>query len=368
MRKRIALLSAAPATLILTLAFVWVSPGEVAASSHGFFAGKQMRILIGFPPGGSHDLEARVLARHLPKHIPGNPSVIVQNMPGAGGVIMTSHLHSRAEPDGLTFGLVGRGQTLIAVLEKVPYDLTRMPAIWGISGTGVDLVRGDLLKVKTFEDLLKVEPASIVVAGRSRADISCIGAVLALDLLGVKGYKTVCAYPGTAAMAAAMERREVTFFVGIDSHIMAGGAFAEMYEKGQAVPVWQTGSITPDGKITRSPTVRGDVPTFYEVYRKVHGKAPSGIAWDAYKSVLIDLSMMLRVYALPPGTPEDRLAIVRQAMAEITKDPAFVADWERILGQELAPAVVPAGVAEQLKNDFVKPAPWQGFLRKLVKG
>lgn len=366
MRNRIPLWLVVSVTLLFVLAFTWAQPGHAAASD-GFFAGKHMRILIGFAPGGGHDLEARVLARHLPKHIPGNPSVIVQNMPGAGGVVMTTFLHSRARPNGLTFGLVGRTQILVAILEPVEFNLPGMPVIWGISGTNVDLVRGDLLKVKTFEDLLKVDPDSIVVGGRSRSDTSCVSGQLALQLLGIKEYKAVCAYPGTAPIKAAMERGEVSFFVGTDAHIMAGGAFAEMYERGEAVPVWQSGTITPDGKITRSPTVRDDIPTFYEVYRKVHGKIPSGVVWDALRASTIDLGILLRTYLLPPGTPEDRVTILRQAMVSVSKDPAFVADWEKIFGQKLAPVVVSADRGERLKNDFLKPAPWQDFLRKFVK-
>jgi len=157
-----------------------------------------------FSTGGGHDLEARVLARHLSKHIPGNPRMIVQNMPGAGGVLMTSYLHNRAKADGLTFAVVGRTQILFAILEKVDFDLARMPLIWGISGTNVDLVRGDLLKVNTFKDLLNVDPTQIAIGGRSRSDTSCLSGRLAMDLLGIKGYKAVCAYQGTAPIRAAM--------------------------------------------------------------------------------------------------------------------------------------------------------------------
>ncbi len=360
--------SAFSAPLIFAITFLWVMPSHGIASSHDFFAGKQMRILIGFPPGGGHDIEARIIARHLGKHLPGDPSIIVQNMPGAGGRIMGAYLQARAKPDGLTFGLIGRGMTLMAVLEKeVPYNLTRMSAIWGIKGVGVDLVRGDVLNVKTFEDLLKVDLASIVVAGRSWTGSSCTAGRMALDLLGIKGYKPVCAYPGTAPIRAAMEREEVTFFVAGAHHLVGGGSFVEMYEKGHAVPVWQTGWIDPNGKVVHVPGVRGDPPTFRDVYKKVHGKYPSGVEWDAYRSVSIGLAMQIRIYVLPPGTPENRIAVLRQAMAEVTADPAFAADWERIMGDELAPLAMSGERAEQLKNDFVRFAPWHEFLRDYVR-
>ncbi len=360
--------SAFSAPLIFAIMFLWVMPSHGIASSHDFFAGKLIRILIGFPPGGGHDIEGRIIARHLGKHLPGKPSIIVQNMPGAGGRIMSAYLYRRAKRDGLTFGLVGRGVTLVDVLEKdAPYDLTRMPAIWGVKGVGVDLVRGDLLNVKTFKDLLKVDPPSIVVAGRTWKGNSCISGRLALDLLEIKGYKAVCAYPGTSPIKAAMEREEVTFFVAGAHHLLGAGAFVEMYEKGQAVPVWQTGWIDSKGKVMHVPGVRGDPPTFRDVYKEVHGRYPSGVKWDAYRAVSIGLAMQIRVYVLPPGIHENRLAVLRQAMAKLTADPAFASDWKRIMGDELAPLAMSGKRAEQLKNDFVKVAPWHEFLRDYVK-
>jgi len=160
----------------------------------------------------------------------------------------------------------------------------------------------------------------------------------------------------------------VNCFVGTDAHIMAGGAFAELYDKGQAVPVWQSGTLTDEGKIAGSPTVKADIPTFYDVYRKVRGTPPSGVVWDALKASSIDLGMLLRTYILPPGTPQDRVAILRRAMVEVSKDPAFMADWKKIFGQELAPVVVPVESGERLKNEFLKPTPWHDFLRKFAKG
>ena len=350
--------------LIAIFACAWLVPSHTVASSD--FAGKQMRILVGVSPGGGHDLESRVFARHLPKHLPGNPSVIVQNMPGAGGVLMLSHLHRRVKPDGLTFGVIGRGQFLMAILEDVAFDPSRMPAIWGVSGTGVDLVRADLLNVKTAEALLKVDPRAIVVGGRGRTDNTCVAGPLALEILGIKGYQLVCAYPGTPPIRAAMERGEITFTVTSDSSITAGGTYAEMVSKGSALPVWQTGHLTPEGQNERSPSVSGDVPTFYEVYRKVHKKSPSGIMWDVYRKTSIDLSMITRVYITPPGIAEDRLTVLQQAMVSVTKDPAFVSEWERVFGQQLAPVMISAQMAERLKNDFLAPAPWQDFLRRFV--
>lgn len=355
-----------PSALLIIAVLFSILATRVTATADDDFDGQQILLMVPSAPGGLLDLDARVIARHLPKHLPGRPSVVVQNMPGAGGAIMITNLYKRAQP-GVTFGIVGRGQTLISVLEPVEYDLAKMPAIWGASVTGVDLVRGDLLKVKTAKDFLKVDPSAIAIAGRARSDISCIAGVLAMELLGMKGYKTVCAYPGTGPIVAAMQRGEVTFVVSTDASFMGGGAYAEMVEKGIAVPIWQSGLITSDGKIQRSKTLKREIPTFEEVYRQVHGKSPSGVQWEAYRATALGLSMLSRTYIVPPGTSRDRLNVFRQAMSRLTEDRAFVTDWERVFGQELAPTVVPAELAEQLKNDFMKPAPWQEYLRNFVK-
>ena len=87
---------------------VWAHVAPISqAEAAEPFKGKSIRILIGYPPGGGHDLEARVMARHLSKYIPGKPRIIVQNMPGAGGMIQAAYVFNRAKPNGLTIGLFG---------------------------------------------------------------------------------------------------------------------------------------------------------------------------------------------------------------------------------------------------------------------
>lgn len=337
------------------VAYAQTSPGEA----------KTVRILVGFPPGGSHDLEARVLARHVGKYLAGSPSIIVQNMPGAGADIMVSHLARRVKPDGLTVGIAASTQKLApAAGREVPYDLSKMPVFWATRSASVHVVSRTL--AQTARDLLKADPAKIVVAGRTALDQSCTNGRLALDLLGIKGYTPVCRYPGIAPVGAAMERDEVSYFVAVDSHLMAGGAFADLAARGVVVPVWQGGIVAPDGKITRSPTLPEHVPTLYEVYREAHGKPPSGVMWDAAVAIGPNLDSVIRSYHLPPGTEEPQVRLWRQAIGRVTKDPAFVALWERTFGQELAPALVPPEQAERIIAGYFSPAPWHEFFKKFI--
>ena len=355
--------------LLFTLV-VWVLMmplSSAVASTHDFYSGKRMNILIGFPPAGGHDLEARVMARHLPKHIPGLSSVVVQNMPGAGGAIMGAHLYKRAKPDGLTAGIFGGTHLQNAILETgAEYDLEKMSIVWAVSGVRIGIVR-EFLNVKSAKQLTQSDPEKIVVAGRSKTDSSCLMGNLAMELLGIKGHKSVCAYAGTAVIKAAMERGEVSFFDASDAHLVGGGAYVEMFQKGLVIPLWQGGRLGPGGKINRSPTVREDVPTFYEAYTQVHGKPPSGPLWDAFRIMYNTVHGNLnRVLILPPGIPPGRIEFLRQAIASMAKDPAFARDWEKVFGQKLAPVLVSAKEAEELKDEFMRPAAWQGHLKKFL--
>ena len=354
-----------PSLLLVFLVLLWPLLLPNPATGDESFQGKTFRILVGYPPGGGHDLEARVMARHLGKYIPGNPSVIVQNMPGAGGMRMLGYLYGVARPDGLSSGIAASShfqQTLLR--DDVHFDLGKMPTIWAVGGVNVDMVR-DFLKAEKPKDLLKVTPSQIVIGAREKLGSSCIKSQLALDLLEIKGYKSVCAYPGTAVIKAAFERGEVSFFNGTDAHTVGAGAFADMVSRKVAVPLWQSGILTEDGKIARSPTV-SYLPTFHEVLVEVQGKPPSGPMWDTWKSTSLNLNKLLRTLVLSPGTPPEAVAMLRTAIKKMYRDPAFVSDWEKIFGQKLEPVLATPEQGEELKNDFLKPAPWQEFLRKFV--
>ena len=356
--------------LLLLISAVFPTGAAVGQSadpdSHlrSVFEGKTFNILVGFPPGGPHDLEARVFARHLRKYLPGQPRVLVQNMPGAGGMIMFSHLYSRAKPDGLAAGIFPPGAFIRQLLqEEAKFDMAQMPIVWAVSASGVTIVR-DFLKAKTARDLLRVKPSQIVLAARSAEDSASVVGGLELELLGIKGYKHVHGYTGDAAIKAAMERDEASFFHTSDGVLVGSGVFVDMAANGRVVPLWQSGVITRDGKIVRSPALP-KVATLYDVLQELRGKPPSGILWDAYEAASIKLTMLRRIWFLPPKTPQDRVDALRHAISQMADSPGFTADWERVYGQVLAPRRVSPELAEQLTKELLQPAPWQEVLKKL---
>ena len=332
-------------------------------------ASKNITILIGYPPGGGHDLEARIMARHLGQFLPGSPKVLVQNMPGAGGMIMSSFVYNRAKPNVRTIGLFGSSHGLQAVLappEMVKYDLAKMPIIWSIGGIQVHIVR-DFLGAKNAKDFLtKVDTSKIALAGRSKQGSSCLRGQMALRLLEVKGYKAVCAYRGTSPIKAAMERDEASFFVASDAHLVGGGAFVDMHKRGLVIPMWQSGILNPDGSISRSKTVKGDVPTLYEVYKDVHGKEPSGSDWLAWRAIGLGMAKLTRTLVLPPGTGAAKVNELRAGIRKMAKHPGFVKEWERIFGQKLAPVIVSPEEASKILAETMAPSKWQTHLRKFA--
>ena len=350
---------------VLTLIYV-----QSQAQAEDWLKGKSIRIMIGYPPGGGHDLEARVMGRHLSKYLPGNPSIIVQNMPGAGGIIQAAYVYNRAKPDGRTIGLFGGSHSTSALLQSkkdIKFNMTKMPIVWSVAAGNIDIVR-EFLNARKASDLFNVDPDQIIVAGRSKTGSSCIKGQLALKLLEIKGYRPVCAYRGTAVVRGAMERGEVSFFNASDAHLIGSGAFVDMHERGMVYPMWQSGVLQQDGRILRSATVKGDVPTLFEVYRERYGKDPSGDAWESWKALSLGLAKLTRTLVLPPGTPSDRIETLRKGIKQMAQDPKFVSDWERIFGQKFGPVYVSPEEATMLNKEYMSPKPWQDWLRNFVFG
>ena len=333
-------------------------------SAHAFTEGKRIQILSGYSPGGGHDTEGRLIARRIGKYLPGMPTKVVKiNMPGASGLIHGAHVAHKAKKDGLTWSIMGTTHLSSSVLKepKPNFDLTKMPAIYATSGASAAIVR-DFLKVKTGVELTKIDPKTIAVSGRSITGSSFLNDAIGLDLLGIKGYKFAVGYPGTAQMALAFLSGEVSYVGGTGLHhvLGSGGRYYSSIQEGVAVAIWQGGVLTPDGKVIRSPGT--DIPTFEEVYKQVQGKAPSGPAWEAYKLTGPTLRTLNRTLVVPPGTPADRVAIIRAAFDKMYSDPVYVKEWEKIFGLKLD--YIKGPDADKVTKTLLQPSPGWDYLKK----
>src|SRR5438270_4915938 len=181
-------------------------PLAAAAQS---FAGKTVTIVVGYKPGGGYDATARLLARRLPDHLPGKPTVIVQNMPGGNSIIAANHMYNVAKGDGLTIGTFNRNLPIAQLtrVAGVKFDITKLAWIGSAANETTILAIRDDLPYKTFNDLRKaMEP---VVIGSTGPGANTYDFPLLLkDLLGVN-LKIVSGYSSSADIMLAVERKEV---------------------------------------------------------------------------------------------------------------------------------------------------------------
>src|SRR5213078_1684794 len=181
-------------------------PLAAAAQS---FAGKTVTIVVGYKPGGGYDATARLLARHLPDHLPGKPTVIVQNMPGGNSIIAANHLYNVAKPDGLTIGTFNRNLPIaqLTSVQGVKYDITKFQWVGSAADESTILaIRADL-PYKNFDELRKSKQ-QIVIGSTGPGANTHDFPLLLKDLLGVN-IKLVSGYSSSADIMLAVERKEV---------------------------------------------------------------------------------------------------------------------------------------------------------------
>jgi len=282
-----------------------------------FYQGKTIRIVVGFTPGGFYDRWARVVARHMGKRIPGKPEVIVQNMPGAGSVVAANYVYSVAKPDGLTLGmpsaniymdqLVGRGE--------VRFDVRKFNWI----GTQdkrhlVFYMRSDA-PYKSLGDIIKAkEPPKCGETGTTSSGYLLLR--ILQEILGAK-INNVMGYPGGAEIDLAVERGEVICRgMSIDPYF-GREPFISWSKKGFVRLLIQTGKKR-DG---RAP----DVPTIYELMD--HYKTPE-ISRRVVQVILAGAEFGSPIFA-PPGTPADRVKLLREAHAGSMSDPELLAEAKK---------------------------------------
>src|ERR671914_487131 len=225
--------------VIVALVLVFRAGSPATHAQENYYKGKTVRFLVNFSAGGPTDVFGRLIARYFPKHIAGNPAVMVQNMAGAGGIISANYVYEIAKPDGLTIGVFS-GMYLPQILggPGVRYDLNKMPIIGGAAETSIVYVARDT-QVKTPVDLLK--PAKpLILGGFTRENNKDLALRLAFDLLGVP-YKYVTGYAGVAELRVAIQRGEINVTSESLTGYNTGGIL--MVKDGTLLPLYQEGLL-----------------------------------------------------------------------------------------------------------------------------
>lgn len=302
---------------LLALAWLFLCLSLPVSAQTPFYQGKSIRIIVGSSAGGAQDLWGRFMAQHYGKHIPGNPDIVVQNMPGAGTMISANHIYNVAKPDGLTLGMFGPALYIdqLTGQQEVKFDWAKFTWIGSPEPISQVLFSRQDTPYKTLEDIRKAaEPARCAATGRSSA--GHFFPKLIEEALGTK-FNMVVGYGGGGDMDLAIEKGEVHCRAGTVSAFVVREPTRTWYKKGFVRPLVQSG-LTRDKRLP-------DVPTIYELM-EVH-KTPESARRVA--KVMLTSGDLGRPIAAGPGLPADRLKILRDAFVKMVTDEAFLADAKK---------------------------------------
>ena len=301
-----------------------------AQADDPFYKGKRLTALINFAAGGPTDIEGRLFARHIGKHIEGQPSIIVQNMEGAGGLIGNQYVGEVAPKDGTVLGYFTGAAWLYATApEKHRVDFKTYEFIAYQPGTTVYYVRTDVPPgMKQPADLLKAK--GLVTGGLSADSSKDLLIRLSLDLLGVP-FKYVTGYRSNQNARLALEQSEINFFAesppGYRSVVVPN-----LVDRGTVIPLYyDPGWNGASFKVPKQIEGLSILP-FQEVYQKIKGGPPSGPLWDVYLASLAINAAMQRLVVLPPHAPQAAVDALRAAVTRLNNDKEFADDAMKALG------------------------------------
>ena len=345
----------------MAIVAMWLSATAQAAD---FYQGKTLSVLVNFTAGGPTDVEARLLARHLAKHVPGVAGVVVRNMGGAAGVIGANWLGEVAPPDGLTLGYLTGSASKSAIGEAaLRVDMSKFAFIAGGPGVQVTYMRTDVAPgIKKPADLLKA--SGFWAGGLSPEADKDIRERMALDMLGLS-YHYISNYPGSAEARLALERNEIQMFPE-SMPTYRSSIEPNLVKSGLVIPLWS--DALDDGEnFTLAPEAEGIPATTFPGFLKEIGRAPpKGEMWDAYRLINSVGSVFLRVIVLPPGSPPEAVAALRAAFTAVNDDPDYRAD--AMTTMKFIPRYVTDARTADLYREKLKPDPrLRDFLRAYVE-
>jgi len=285
------------------------------------YKGKTIRVIVGFPSGGGADAEGRVLARHLGKFIPGNPTLIVQNMPGAGGLTASNWFEELAKPDGLTLyycvGSTAVTQQAFGA-EGVKFNLRSWEMLGSVDrAASVVLIRPDKL-----ERLTNKEKPSLAIGARNGEDAWSTIFLWGAEYLNWN-VRWILGYQGGGELRMAFERGEADLYATanlIALRDLIGTGFR---------PLTQQGKLTGTGSFQRRPEFK-DVPTFDEL---LGNRRPTGDAWAAYVTWAGSDAVGRPLFA-PRNTPRPLVQTLREAFGKLESDKEFMAELKKVGGDD----------------------------------
>jgi tripartite-type tricarboxylate transporter receptor subunit TctC len=287
-----------------------------AQSAPDFYAGKQITLIVGSSTGGGYDTQARLVARHLGKHIPGNPIIVVQNMPGAGSLAAANYIYNVAPNDGSVIALVQRSMLLIKNWnpQSVRFDLDRLNWIGSINSEVALVAAWHTAPHKSARDLFEKE---LIVGGTTGADPETTPRLFNA-VLGTR-FRIINGYPGTTEIALAMERGEVQ---GIGDWSWSSIQTAR--------PDWLRDNritLLMQAALNKEPEL-GNLPSALDFVSDQGGRK--------VLELYLTQKTLARPIIAPPGIAPERLALLKNAFCALAQDKDFLSD-----GQSARLAVAP---------------------------
>lgn len=349
--------------LIGAFAALAVAAGSSEADAQ-FYKGKRLTILVNYAAGGPTDIEARVFARHIGNHLDGAPTVIVQNMDGAAGLVGRNYLGEVAPKDGTMAGyFTGTAFQYANDTRKHRVDYLSYDFVAYQPGTSVYFMRTDIKPgMRTGSDIVKAQ--NLVSGGLGADNAKDVLLRLTLDMLGVK-YNYVTGYKGSQGARLALQTGEINFY-SESPPSYRGIIEPGLVAKGEVVPVFYDPNYDGE-KFVDTNQMRGvDVPTFPELYKQVKGKMPEGKLWEMYKTIIALNGAMQRIVVLPPNSPPEAVKVLRAAVEKLNHDKEYAEDATKTFG--FVPEwTADDGVPARVRKALVLSPETKSFLHEYIK-
>jgi tripartite-type tricarboxylate transporter receptor subunit TctC len=298
---------------VILIAGAMISASQARADDANYYAGKTVTVIVGYAPGGGFSTYAQMFAKYLSRHIPGNPTVIVQHMPGAGSVVAANYIYNVSKPDGLTIGAISTFNLYSSYMTKangVQFDLAKMAFVGNLrSGNGVLMMRAD-----EFSSLDRIKNSSRpVVMGEGYKGSNHHLYALALEEGMKVNFQHIFGYNGGNDLDLALQRKEVDGRVGnLNTYLVSKPDWIH----GDFIKILtQNGKVDKDGKIVRDSRIP-DVPTVDELF-------PGNKKVQQLMDFVAVSDELAGVYIMPPSTPADLAEILRGSFMATLEDPDF---------------------------------------------
>ncbi len=335
-----------------------------AAQTNEFYKGKTITFLINFTPGGPTDFEARLVGRHIVRHLNGAPTIIPRNMPGGAGIIGLNWLGQAAPRDGSVVGFfTGAASKTTLGDPGIKVDVTKLGFIASGPGTSVAYIRKDVAPgINKPEDILKAR--DFWAGGLTPEADKDVRLRMQLDLLGI-AHKYISGFRGSAEARLALQRGEIhmtaesmpTYRASIEPNIITTG---------EGIALWY--DPYDDGKEFSTPVETQGIAAehFPAFYKRLKGDYPTGELWNAFRVVNAVGTLFLRTLHLPQDSPPEAMAALKEGLIKMQEDPEFKAEALKTM-QYIPKYVTDKNTEDIFKQTMNPPAHIRAFLRDYIE-